>query len=147
MALYLGVDLGTSSLKATLINEKGAVLKNVSVSYPVYYPQSGYSEQEAEDYYAAFKKAVLQMLTAEEKKNIKGLAVDGQMHGLVALDINNKPLRKVILWNDSRSEEECRYLNNVIGQKALIKETGNIAYPGFTAPKILWMQKHEPDLF
>jgi len=145
--LFIGGDLGTSALKLTLIDEKGRIIRSLSISYPVSYPLSGLSEQDAESYLEAFEKGIGELLKAEEKPDVMGLAIDGQMHGLVALDEKGEPLRKVILWNDSRSTEECRYLNETIGKEVLLAETGNIAYPGFTLPKILWMKNHEPNLY
>lgn len=147
MAYYIGADLGTSALKLTLVNEQGAIVRSVSEHYPLELPLPGYSEQDPLLWWKAFVKGVKELTTPLEKKAIRGLAIGGQMHGLVALDFNNVPLRNVILWNDSRSVEECRYLNETIGRKTLIEETGNIAYPGFTAPKILWMQNHESALY
>lgn len=145
--LFIGGDLGTSALKLTLIDEKGQIIRSLSIAYPVSFPQPGFSEQDAKNYFSAFEKGIGDLLKSEEKPYVKGLAIDGQMHGLVALDESGEPLRKVILWNDSRSMEECQYLNETVGTKTLLAETGNIAYPGFTLPKILWMKKHEPDLF
>jgi xylulokinase len=146
-ALYVGGDLGTSSLKLVLVDEKGKIVRSFSVPYDVSYPAPGYSEQEASSYVEAFQKGLSHLLLEKERTLVKAIAIDGQMHGLVALDEEGKPLRPVILWNDSRSKGECYYLNNAIGEKILLEETGNIAYPGFTLPKILWMKKHEPELY
>jgi xylulokinase len=147
MDYVIGCDLGTSALKVTLVNARGEVVRSVSKNYPLHLPQPGYSEQSAEDWLKALYAALKEVATPEEKKTTRGLAIAGQMHGLVALDQDAKPIRDVILWNDSRSVEECHYLNDTIGKETLVQETGNIAYPGFTAPKILWLAKHEPDAF
>lgn len=144
---FIGCDLGTSALKLTLVDDKGGIIRSVSEHYPLYLPYPGYSEQDPEDWWTALKEGIQNIGSADEKKQIRGLAIGGQMHGLVALDKAGKPLRKVILWNDSRSVKECDYLNSVVGKETLIAETGNIAYPGFTAPKILWMKAHEPELY
>jgi xylulokinase len=147
MAYFIGCDLGTSALKLTLVDEKGAIVRSVAEPYPLYLPKPGYSEQDPEDWWKAFVRAVDKALEPSERRDLLGIAIAGQMHGLVALDAADKPLRNVILWNDSRSVEECRFLNETVGRPFLIEETGNIAYPGFTAPKILWMRDHEPDLY
>jgi xylulokinase len=146
-ALYVGGDLGTSSLKLVLVDEKGTIIRSSNVPYDVSYPAPGYSEQEASSYVEALKTGLGRLITDVDKPLVKGIAIDGQMHGLVALDEEGKPLRPVILWNDSRSKEECDYLNKEVGEKTLLEETGNIAYPGFTLPKILWMKKHERELY
>lgn len=144
--LYIGVDLGTSSVKMILCDKNGTVLKSVSREYPIYFPREGHSEQNPEDWYTATIEG-LKELTQGCGEHIKGLSIAGQMHGLVMLDEKDEVLRPAILWNDSRSEKECEYLNNVIGKKAMTEMTANIAFPGFTAPKILWVKEHEKELF
>ncbi len=144
--VYAGVDLGTSAMKLLLMEEKGSILRIVSRSYPVAYPQNGWSEQEPEDWRHAAMDGLKELLAGYESA-LAGISFGGQMHGLVCLDGEDKVLRPAILWNDGRTEEECRYLNEEIGEEVLAKETGNIAFAGFTAPKILWMKKHEPELF
>lgn len=144
--LYVGIDLGTSSVKMILCDEKGNVLKTVSREYPIYFPRDGYSEQNPEDWYDETIKG-LRELTQGQGDKVKGLSIAGQMHGLVMLDENDRVIRPAILWNDSRSTEECDYLNNVIGTKKLTEMTANIAFPGFTAPKILWVMKNEEEAF
>ncbi len=147
MNYYIGCDLGTSALKLSLVDETGLIVRNLPEHYPLYLDKPGYSEQDPLDWWEAFKKGLKDIATDEEKAAVKGLSIGGQMHGLVALDKNDKPVRRAILWNDSRSVEECEYLNGEIGKDKIISETGNIAYPGFTAPKILWMKKNEPELY
>ncbi len=146
MSYYIGCDLGTSAIKLTVCDEKGEVILSADESYPCFFPKDGYSEQKPEDWLSALKKG-LKIITSSIKGEIKGLAIDGQMHGLVPLDKDMSVLRRAILWNDSRSTKECLYLNKAIGKDTLIKETGNIAYPGFTLPKIIWMKNNEPELF
>jgi xylulokinase len=147
MALYLGGDLGTSALKLIVTDERGKVLASVSEAYPLSFPKTGWSEERPEDWWKALEKGLSELGKKVPLAEIRGMAFDGQMHGLVALGRNGKVLRPAILWNDSRSVREVRYLNEKIGKKTLLRETGNIAYPGFTAPKILWMKKNEPTLF
>ncbi len=146
MNYYIGCDLGTSALKLTMIDENGNIIQSLEEKYPLLLPKPLFSEQNPLDW----KKALLdglKKISSGVDKNITALAIDGQMHGLVALDEKMNVIRNAILWNDSRSYEEVEYLNTTIGKEFLLKETGNIAYSGFTLPKILWMKKNEPDLF
>ena len=145
--LYIGVDLGTSAVKLLLMDEKGAIRNIVSEEYPISFPHPGWSEQNPEDWLKAVLKGIGELTANEDKSQIAGIGAGGQMHGLVVLDKDDHVLRPAILWNDGRTQEETDYLNNVIGKKKLTELTGNIAFTGFTAPKILWMKKHEPDLF
>ncbi len=144
---FIGIDLGTSAVKLLLMDEKGQILKISSREYPLSFPHPGWSEQKPEDWMEAVVSGV-QELTAEcDRTQVAGIGAGGQMHGLVALDAQDKVLRPAILWNDGRTQEETDYLNDVIGKEKLSEYTGNIAFAGFTAPKILWMKKHEPELF
>lgn len=145
--LFIGIDLGTSSVKLLLTDENGKILGSVSGSYPVNYPFPGWSEQSPEDWYTVTIDCIKKLTADCDRTQIKGLAVAGQMHGLVTLDRSGNVIRPAILWNDGRSEKQTRYLNNVIGRDTLTKYTGNIAFAGFTAPKILWMKENEPELF
>lgn len=147
MGIYLGCDLGTSGLKVTLVNDRGDVIRSLSCSYPLLLPKEGYSEQNPIEWFSALRKAVKDGVKGEERKEVRGISISGQMHGLVALDSKGVPLRNAILWNDSRSTQECAYLNATVGEKKLMGETGNIAFPGFTLPKILWMKNNEPSLY
>jgi xylulokinase len=146
---YIGIDLGTSSLKFLLVQSDGTVLSSLSKEYPVSYPKPGWSEQNPEDWLRQALAGLAELLETEpaDKALIRGIGVGGQMHGLVALDENDRVVRPAILWNDGRTDEETRYLNTVVGTKKLSEYTGNIAFAGFTAPKILWMQKNEPEKF
>lgn len=146
---YIGIDLGTSSIKLLLMEADGTVLASISKEYPVSYPKPGWSEQNPEDWLRQALSGLKELLATEhaDKTRIRGIGVGGQMHGLVVLDENDKVIRPAILWNDGRTEQETEYLNNVVGKKKLSEYTGNIAFAGFTAPKILWMQKNEPDRF
>lgn len=144
--MYIGIDLGTSSVKMILCDEKGNVINAVKEKYPIYYPCEGYSEQNPEDWYKETLKG-LKALTRGYESKIKALSIAGQMHALVMLDENDAVIRNAILWNDSRSVKECEYLNEVIGREAMNEMTGNIAFPGFTAPKIMWVREHERENF
>lgn len=143
---FIGLDLGTSSLKGILTDRTGAVLREQSVSYDVLYPHEGWTEQDPAVWIAA-AETVLTALSEGVRENVRGLSVGGQMHGLVVLDEHDAVIRSCILWNDGRTGEETEYLNTVIGKNKLSVLTGNIAFAGFTAPKLLWMREHEPDNF
>lgn len=143
---YIGVDLGTSALKLVMMKGNGELVKTVSKEYPLYFPRSGWSEQNPTDWFLAVREG-LKELAAYADEKIAGISFGGQMHGLVILDKDDNVLRPAILWNDGRSTEETDYLNNVIGKEKLSKLTANIAFAGFTAPKILWVKNNEPEIF
>lgn len=147
MYYYIGADLGTSALKLLLVDEQGAILKTVSRSYAVSYPQPGWSEQNPEDWWNAFLSGMEELTAGLDRSQIAGIGLGGQMHGLVALDAQDRVLRPAILWNDGRTDKETAYLNEVIGRETLSAHTANIAFAGFTAPKLLWMKENEPKLF
>ena len=143
---YIGVDLGTSALKLVMMDSRGELVKSVSKEYPLYFPNSGWSEQNPTDWFLAVKEG-LKELAAGAAEKIAGISFGGQMHGLVILDKDDNVLRPAILWNDGRSTKETDYLNNVIGKEKLSELTANIAFAGFTAPKILWVKNNEPEIF
>lgn len=145
--LYIGIDLGTSAVKLLLMDEKGKIQNIVSREYPIYFPKAGWSEQKPEDWWRETIEGIKELIADCDKSQVAGLSFGGQMHGLVILDENDEVIRPSILWNDGRTDAECDYLNHVIGQEKLSKYTANIAFTGFTAPKILWMQKNEPEHF
>ncbi len=144
---YFGVDLGTSAMKVLLVDETGTVKGSTSHAYPLIFPHPGWSEQEPAEWWNALKVCVKKLLEGIDPSQVAGLAVAGQMHGLVTLDKDDEVIRPAILWNDGRTADETDYLNTVIGKKKLSELTANIAFAGFTAPKILWMQKNEPERF
>ncbi len=144
---YLGIDLGTSSVKLLLADEKGNIVKTASRDYPLIFPNEGWSEQNPADWVSGTLSALSEITESIDKALIKSIGVAGQMHGLVILDENDEVIRPAILWNDGRTEKEVEYLNNVIGKEALSEYTANIAFAGFTAPKILWIQNNEPENF
>ncbi len=145
--LYIGIDLGTSAVKLLLMDGEGKIKKIVSREYPLYFPHPGWSEQKPEDWFARSMEGIRELTAECEKSEVAGISFGGQMHGLVALDKDDAVIRPAILWNDGRTGEETDYLNQVIGKEKLSAYTANIAFAGFTAPKILWMKKHEPDNF
>ncbi len=144
---YIGIDLGTSAVKLLLIDKKGKILNVVSREYPLYFPHPGWSEQSPEDWIREVLDGIKELTTGCNKSQIAGIGCGGQMHGLVALDENDNVIRPAILWNDGRTEEETSWLNTEIGKGRLSELTANIAFAGFTAPKLLWMKKHEPENF
>ena len=145
--LYIGIDLGTSAVKLLLMNEKGQIQKIVSKEYPLYFPHPGWSEQNPYDWYEKSVEGMKELLEDCDKTQVAGISFGGQMHGLVVLDEKDQVLRPAILWNDGRTGKETDYLNEVIGKEKLSAYTANIAFAGFTAPKILWMKENEPELF
>jgi len=147
MSLYIGIDLGTSSMKLLLMDEKGTIHNTVTKEYPLEFPKPGWSQQNPEDWRHALMEGVPELLFGFDGKDVAGIGSGGQMHGLVVLDERDQVIRPAILWNDGRTSEEVDYLNNVIGKEKLSALTANIAFAGFTAPKILWMKENEPELF
>ena len=145
--LYIGVDLGTSAVKLLLMDGEGKIHKIVSKEYPLYFPHPGWSEQKPEDWFAQTMEGIKELVGECEKSEVAGISFGGQMHGLVALDQEDHVIRPAILWNDGRTGEETDYLNQTVGKDKLSGYTANIAFAGFTAPKILWMKKHEPENF
>ena len=147
MEYYVGIDLGTSSVKLMLCGGEGEILKTVTREYPVCYPRPAWSEQSPIDWWNAICDAFPELLCGFDGSQVKGIGVAGQMHGLVALDAEDNVIRPTILWNDGRTDKETAYLNETIGKKQLFDYTGNIAFAGFTAPKIMWMRENEPENF
>ena len=143
--LYIGIDLGTSAVKLILMDEKGKIHNTVSREYPIFYPHPGWAEQNPDDWYAQTIQGIDELIADADKTKIAGISFGGQMHGLVILDENNAVIRPAILWNDGRSAAETDYLNNVVGKQKLSEYTANIAFSGFTAPKILWLKNNEPE--
>lgn len=147
MKYYIGADLGTSALKLLLVDSDGKIINSVSEKYPVYYPKPAWSEQNPEDWWQALLRGIKALVKGVDTSKIAGIGAGGQMHGLVILDENDKVIRPAILWNDGRTDKETDYLNNEIGKKKLSSLTANIAFAGFTAPKILWLKNNEPENF
>lgn len=145
--LYIGVDLGTSAVKLLLMNEEGKIEKIVSREYPLSFPHPGWSEQKPEDWWTQSIEGIKELTSECDKSQVAGISFGGQMHGLVILDENDEVIRPAILWNDGRTTKETAYLNEVIGKDKLSEYTANIAFAGFTAPKILWVKENEPENF
>ena len=145
--LYIGIDLGTSSTKLLLTDEKGEIRNVVSKEYGLSFPKPGWSEQDPADWYKAVMEGIPELICDVDAAEIAGIGLGGQMHGLVVLDEQDKVIRPAILWNDSRTQKQVDYLNEEIGKQKISEMTANIAFAGFTAPKLLWMREQEPELF
>ena len=147
MKYYIGADLGTSSLKLLLVDQDGKICNSVTNEYDVIYPKDGWSEQRCEDWWNAMVSGIKELTANIDGADVSGIGVAGQMHGLVVLDKDDNVIRPAILWNDGRTQKETDYLNESIGKEKLSKLTANIAFAGFTAPKILWMKENEKENF
>ena len=149
MNYLIGADIGTSGTKTVLFDEAGTVIASATVDYPLYQPQNGWAEQDPDDWWRAAAASMKQVLgkSGVSPKQIVGIGLSGQMHGLVMLDAEGKVLRRAIIWCDGRTIAECDEITERVGAKRLIELTANPALPGFTASKILWVRKHEPEIY
>ena len=147
MKYYIGVDLGTSAVKLLLMNDKGAIEKIVSREYPLYFPRPGWSQQNPEDWWNGTVDGIRELISGIDGNLVAGISFGGQMHGLVILDEADQVIRPAILWNDGRTAAQTDYLNQVVGKETLARNTANIAFAGFTAPKLLWVREQEPENF
>jgi xylulokinase len=138
----VGLDVGTTGVKAIAITPEGEVVASAEEAYPLSTPQPGWSEQDPEDWLRASEKALADLAVDPVR-----IGFSGQMHGLVCLDEQDRVLRPAILWNDQRTGAECAEIEELVGLDRLIALTGNRALPGFTAPKLLWLRRHEPDVY
>jgi xylulokinase len=143
MTELVGLDVGTTGIKALRISAEGKVLARAEEAYPLATPQPGWAEQDPEDWWRAAEAALARV----RGDGVAGIGLSGQMHGLVALDEADRVLRPAILWNDQRTGEECVEIEARFGLRRLVRLTGNRALPGFTAPKLLWLRRHEPEIF
>jgi xylulokinase len=139
----VGLDVGTTGVKAVAISPTGEVLARAEEEYPLATPKPGWAEQDPEDWWRASEDALARLGVAKPA----GIGLSGQMHGLVCLGRDGRPLRPAILWNDQRTAAECAEIEERVGLERLIGLTGNRALPGFTAPKLLWLRKNEPDVY
>ena len=142
MARLIGLDVGTSSVKGLAIDERGTVVAEAERGYPVSMPHPGWSEQDPEQWWQAAESVLAELDAA----TADGIGLTGQMHGLVALDADRRPLRPAILWNDGRSQPQADAIAHRLGVARLVELSGNLALAGFTAPKLMWMAEHEPEL-
>ena len=147
MAYLLGIDIGTSGAKVIAIDEGGRLVATAGREYPLLTPRPLWAEQHPETWWEAVvacTREVLQTVPAEE---IAGIGLSGQMHGLVALDDAGEVLRPAILWCDQRTQQQCDFITEVVGRETLVRETCNPVLTGFTAPKIMWVREHEPEVY
>ena len=147
MSTYIGIDLGTSAVKLLLVDQDGQILNTVTKEYPISFPELGWSEQNPVDWWSGVLIGLEELLEGFDKSRVAAMGCGGQMHGLVILDEEDQPIRNVILWNDGRTADETAWLNKEIGKEKLSELTANIAFAGFTAPKLLWVKHHEPENF
>ncbi len=149
MEYLIGVDLGTSGTKTVLFDRSGAVISHATVEYPLYQERNGWAEQDPLDWWNATVSTISTVLkeSGAAPADVKGIGISGQMHGLVMLDGEGNVLRKSIIWCDQRTAEECEDINRLVGAKRLVEITANPAMTGFTASKILWVKKHEPEIY
>ena len=145
--MFVGIDLGTSGVKLLLLDKEGRKLGARTEEYPLSFPKPGWSEQDPNEWLSQTKAALAQLLSEHGNPEVDALGIGGQMHGLVILDERDEVIRPAILWNDGRTVKETEYLNEKIGKEKLSAYTGNIAFAGFTAPKILWIKNNEPENF
>ena len=146
MTAFIGVDVGTTGVKTIAISPSGEVIAKAESGYPLFTPQPGWSEQDPEDWWRA-AQATLSAVAAAGVHDVGGIGLSGQMHGLVCLDDRDRVLRPAMLWNDQRTGAECAEIEGRIGLERLIRLTGNRALTGFTAPKLLWLRRNEPDVY
>src|SRR5438128_5648525 len=142
MPVLVGIDVGTTGAKAVAISETGDVLAIAEEGYELSMPQPGWAEQDPEDWWRASEAALARLGV-----DAAAIGLSGQMHGLVCLDERDRVLRPAILWNDQRTAAECAEIEERVGLERLIELTGNRALTGFTAPKLLWLRRHEPDVY
>ena len=144
---FIGIDLGTSAVKLLLTDETGEIKNTVSREYPLEFPRPGWSQQAPEAWRDAVLESIPRLLNGFDASQVMGIGCGGQMHGLVILDSQDRVIRPAILWNDGRTEKQVCFLNEVIGKERLVRLSANIAFAGFTAPKLLWLKENEPESF
>lgn len=144
MKSYIGIDLGTSGVKLLLVESNGNILAEITENYPIFHLYPEWSEQNPENWWDAVIMGIKKLFKGQNAKDVQSISFAGQMHGLVALDEKGSVIRPCILLNDGRTEKQTKYLNEIIGKDKLSEYTGNIAFAGFTAPKILWLKENEP---
>lgn len=149
MNYLIGIDLGTSGTKTVLFDQDGNVVGSATVEYPLYQPQNGWAEQDPADWWNAAASTIRRVMdeSGVAPEAVKGVGLSGQMHGLVMLDEAGEPLRKSIIWCDGRTSRECAEITERVGRQRLIEITANPALTGFTAGKILWVRRNEPELY
>ena len=148
MAYLIGIDVGTTGAKTILVDESGQLHASTLEEYPLYTPQPKWAEQDPEDWWQATVKSIQRVLAESQvsPKEVKGLGLSGQMHGLVLMDSGGSVLRPAMLWCDVRTTEQCHYITETVGEDLLVQSTCNPALEGFTAPKVIWVRDNEPEI-
>lgn len=149
MPYLVGIDIGTSGTKTILIDEHGAVRARATREYPLYTPKPQWSEQDPLDWWNATCETVREVLSKSgiDAKEVRGVGLSGQMHGSVFLDENKAVLRRALLWNDQRTQAECDWITQTVGQEKVVELISNPVLTGFTAGKIIWLRNHEPEIY
>lgn len=149
MTYFLGIDVSTTATKALLISATGEVVESASTSYGLSIPRPLWAEQDPELWWRATVRSVNEVLTRAgvSASSVRSVGLTGQMHGLVLLGADGEVLRPAILWNDQRASAQCEQIRRRMGLAELVRLTGNDAFPGFTAPKLLWVREHEPEIY
>ncbi len=149
MSYLIGIDVGTTGIKALIVDRDGHTLASVTSEYPLYTPHPQWAEQDPEDWWQGTIQAIRQALAQSkvDPKQIAGIGLTGQMHGMVLLDAKGRVLRRCIMWNDQRTAAQCEWIMNKVGRERFLDLTLNPALPGFTAPKIIWTREHEPEVY
>ena len=146
--ILIGIDVGTTGVKVLAVTTQGDLAASAIEAYPLYTPQTGWTEQEPADWWQATKLALKRTLAALPADRLLAVGLSGQMHGMVALDAKHQVVRRAILWNDQRTASQCRELTDLAGgPEALLAMTNNQMLTGYTAGKIRWLQQAEPDNF
>ena len=144
---YLGIDVGTTAVKALVVNEDGAVVGEAESPLEVSVPSPGWSEQHPLDWWKGTVEVVRASMATAGVRDVRAIGLSGQMHSSVLLDEDDRVVRPAILWNDVRTTAQCRFITERVGKAGLRRLVGNPALEGFTAPKLLWVREHEPELF
>jgi xylulokinase len=147
MKLLLGIDVGTTGTKAILIDPDGKIVADATTEYPMFTPRPLWAEQDPQDWWRAATTSIRRVLQNANPRDVVGVGLTGQMHGLVLLDARGNPLRPCIMWNDQRTGPQCAEITERLGLKKLLELVGNPVLPGFTAPKIPWVRENEPEVY
>ena len=146
MSVLVGVDVGTTGARAIAVTLNGEVVASATRSYPLNMPRPGWTEQDPEDWWRATRDSLVEIARAVEGR-VVGIGLTGQMHGAVFVDADGNSIRPAILWNDQRTEAQCREITERVGEENLVRIAGNPALTGFQAPKVLWLREQEPESY
>ena len=149
MRYFIGIDVGTSGIKTIIIDEHGELIARVFKDIPLYTPHPNWAEQDPQDWWQATITTIREAISSAniDAASVAGIGLSGQMHSSVMLDENNEELRPSMLWCDTRTSEQCRWITETVGEENLVNWVSNPALEGFTAPKIIWVRDHEPEIY